>query len=169
MESLTKVYFKAKSDFVKEAIPEKGLEGLWKRFLKEDLPLSIWNPYGGMMSKIPESETPFPHRKGTLFKIQYLTGWLDRNKDTQEKHYRWIRKMYKYMGKYVSKFPREAYVNYRDLDFGMNKNRNASFEEATSWGYKYFKNNFKRLAIIKTKVDPDNFFWHEQSIPTLKN
>ncbi|KAI8569518.1 hypothetical protein RHMOL_Rhmol02G0284800 [Rhododendron molle] len=166
-KSSFKNYFKAKSDFVKEPIPESGLEGIWKRFLEEDSPLMIWNPYGGMMSKIPESDIPFPHRNGTLFKIQYLTLWGDADKDSPGKHVDWIRQLYNYMSNYVSKFPREAYVNYRDLDLGMNKNGSTDFVQASVWGSKYFKNNFNRLVRIKTKVDPDNFFRHEQSIPTL--
>ncbi|XP_058196990.1 berberine bridge enzyme-like 15 [Rhododendron vialii] len=166
-KSSFKNYFKAKSDFVKEPIPESGLEGIWKRFLEEDSPLMIWNPYGGMMSKIPESDIPFPHRNGTLFKIQYVALWGDADKDSPGKHVDWIRKLYNYMSNYVSKFPREAYVNYRDLDLGMNKNGSTDFVQASVWGSKYFKNNFNRLVRIKTKVDPDNFFRHEQSIPTL--
>ncbi|PSR89823.1 Berberine bridge enzyme-like, partial [Actinidia chinensis var. chinensis] len=166
-KSLFKNYFKAKSDFVKEPIPESGLEGLWTQLLEEDSPLMIWNPYGGMMSKISECDIPFPHRNGTLFKIQYVTVWGDADKDLATKHVDWIRKLHNYMATYVSVFPRQAYVNYRDLDLGMNKNGSTDFIQASVWGTMYFKNNFNRLVRIKTKVDPDNFFRHEQSIPTL--
>ncbi|XVF23020.1 hypothetical protein REPUB_Repub13aG0001900 [Reevesia pubescens] len=165
-KSSFKNYFKAKSDFVKEAIPETALKGLWKRLLEEDSPLMIWNPYGGMMAKISESEIPFPHRKGTKFKIQYVTLWQDKDKNAN-KHMDWIRRLYSYMAPYVSMFPREAYVNYRDLDLGMNKNMNTSVIEASVWGARYFKDNFYRLVKVKTKVDPNNFFRHEQSIPPL--
>lgn len=162
-----KSYFKAKSDFVKEPIPETALEGIWKRFLQEDNPFSIWNPYGGMMSRISESATPFPHRKGVLFKIQYGTFWVDGEK-SDGKHIDWIRKLYKYMTPYVSQSPREAYVNYRDLDLGINKKRYTSYSQAKIWGEKYFKDNFNRLVKVKTKFDPENFFRHEQSIPPLR-
>ncbi|KAL0442429.1 UNVERIFIED_CONTAM: Berberine bridge enzyme-like 13 [Sesamum latifolium] len=106
-KSLFKNYFKAKSDFVKEPIPENGLEGLWKRLMEEDSPLMIFNPYGGMMSKISESETPFPHRKGVIFKIQYLTLWNDDKPESAAKHIDWIRRLYNYMASYASMFPRE--------------------------------------------------------------
>ncbi|XP_021298185.1 berberine bridge enzyme-like 13 [Herrania umbratica] len=165
-KSLFKNYFKAKSDFVKEAIPETALEGLWKRLMEEDSPLTIWNPYGGMMGKISESEIAFPHRQGNKFMIQYLTLWQDGDKNAS-KHMDWIRRLHNYMAPYVSMFPRGAYVNYRDLDLGMNKNINTSFIQASVWGVRYFKDNFNRLVKVKTKVDPDNFFRHEQSIPPL--
>ncbi|XP_060175152.1 monolignol oxidoreductase AtBBE-like 15 [Lycium barbarum] len=160
-----KVYYKRKSDFLRQPIPETGLEGMWKLFLQEDSPLLIWNPYGGMMGKILESSIPFPHRKGVICKILYATTWTAR--ESADKHINWIRRLYEYMGTFASKFPREAYVNYRDLDLGMNKNANSSFLEASVWGEKYFKNNYDRLVLVKTKVDPDNFFWHEQSLPIL--
>ena len=167
-KSTFKNYFKAKSDFVKEPIPESGLEGLWKRLLEEESPLTIWTPYGGMVNKVPESETPFPHRNGTVFMIQWLSLWEDEEKETTVKHIDWIRKLYMYMAPYVSRFPREAYVNYRDLDLGiMNKKNQTSSLQASSWGNRYFKDNFNRLVRVKTQVDPDNFFRHEQSIPPL--
>lgn len=164
-KSTFKNYFKAKSDFVREPIPETGLEGLWQRLFQEDSPLMIFNPYGGMMSRIPESEIAFPHRNGTLFKIQYLTLWQEAGDKIAAKHFDWIRKLYNYMTPYVSSFPREAYVNYRDLDLGINNHTN--FVQASSWGNRYFKDNFDRLVKVKSKVDPDNFFRHEQSIPVL--
>ena len=157
-------YFKSKSDYVKEPIPETALEGLWKLLLEENAPRVIWTPYGGKMSTIPESETPFPHRKGNLFMIHYMANWNDAKEDPA-KHIDWSRRVYSYMIPYVS--PRTAYVNYRDFDLGMNKKSSTSFTEASAWGFKYFKGNFKRLVKVKTKVDPDNFFRHEQSIPPL--
>ncbi|CAI0545727.1 unnamed protein product [Linum tenue] len=165
-QSLFKNYFKAKSDFVRDPIPETGLEGIWKRFLQEDSPLTIWNPLGGQMARISESAIPFPHRKGNAFMIQWVTNWQD-GASSSARHMDWVRKLHNYMTPYVSKKPRTSYVNYRDLDLGMNKGGNTSFIEASAWGTSYFKGNFNKLVQIKTKFDPENFFRHEQSIPPL--
>jgi hypothetical protein len=58
-------------------------------------------------------------------------------------------------------------VNYRDLDLGMNRNTRTNFKKARVWGAKYYKDNFYRLALVKSMVDPENIFRHEQSIPPL--
>ncbi|XP_042481063.1 berberine bridge enzyme-like 27 [Macadamia integrifolia] len=159
-------FFKGKSDFVKKPIPEIGLEGLWKRLLDDiDAAQVIFTPYGGRMSKVSESELPFPHREGTLNMIHYLAAWDEQGIAASNKHISWIRRLYSYMAPYVSQFPRVAYVNYRDLDLGINQNGPTSYKEAKVWGPKYFKRNFERLVHVKTKVDPTNFFRNEQSIP----
>ncbi|OVA05128.1 FAD linked oxidase [Macleaya cordata] len=158
-------FFKAKSDFVEKPISKIGLEGIWKRFLEEETVYMILDPLGGRMNKILESEIPFPHRKGNLYNIQYIVKWKDEGIQTSEKHIKWIRSLYKYMTPYVTSSPRAAYVNYRDLDLGKNDLANISYSQASSWGKKYFKRNFKRLALVKRQVDPQNFFRNEQSIP----
>ncbi|RZC43920.1 hypothetical protein C5167_036888 [Papaver somniferum] len=161
-------YFKVKSDYVKQPISQIGLGKIWERTLKDEQNGMMFMPYGGRMSQIAESETPFSHRNGTLFKIIYLVYWDAKQDATSQKYINQIRRMYEFMTPYVSKSPREAYVNYRDLDLGQtSKNGTASYSQAKVWGTKYFKDNFDRLVYVKTKVDPDNFFRHEQSIPSI--
>ncbi|TKY59591.1 Cannabidiolic acid synthase [Spatholobus suberectus] len=109
-----KGFFKGKSDFVREPIPETGLEGLWQRLLIEDSPSILWSPYGGRMNQFSESDTPFPHRNGTLFISLYLSFWQEGDKNVA-KHIDWIRNLHNYMGPYVSSFPREQYVG-KDKD-----------------------------------------------------
>ncbi|CAA0823771.1 FAD-binding Berberine family protein [Striga hermonthica] len=163
-------YFKAKSDYVRRPIPQRGLEGLWRIFYEpegEDAQL-ILIPYGGIMENISESAIPFPHRAGNLYKIQYLAWWQENNARNSHKYLSWIRRLYSYMAPYVSSSPRAAYVNYRDLDIGVNNNEGRiDYARANIWGRKYFGNNFDRLVRVKTAVDPDNFFRNEQSIPSL--
>ncbi|XP_010051867.3 berberine bridge enzyme-like 8 [Eucalyptus grandis] len=160
-------HLKRKSDYVKQIIPKDGLELIWRRMIELERPMLTFNPYGGKMSEIPPTNTPFPHRAGNLWKVQYATNW-DENGDEAARHYiELTRKLYRYMTPFVSKNPREAFLNYRDLDLGINHNGDESYEEGRVYGVKYFKGNFNRLVEIKTKVDPGNFFRNEQSIPVL--
>ncbi|KAL2494173.1 FAD-binding Berberine family protein [Forsythia ovata] len=164
-------YFKAKSDYVQKPISKNGLEGIWKLFFEEEAEKDemILSPYGGRMDGISESAIPIPHRAGNLYKIQHLVYWEDEEVEATQNYINWIRKLFRYMAPYVSGFPRAAYINYRDLDIGVNNNGNTSYAQASVWGIKYFKNNFNRLVQVKTKVDPTNFFRNEQSIPPLNS
>ncbi|RVX00481.1 Berberine bridge enzyme-like 8 [Vitis vinifera] len=160
-------HLKRKSDYLKEPIPKAGLEGIWKKMIELQTPALTFNPYGGKMAEISPSATPFPHRAGNLCKIQYATNWDEEGSEAAERYINLTRQLYSYMTPFVSKFPREAFLNYRDLDLGINHNGKNSYLEGRVYGIKYFKKNFNRLVRIKTKVDPGNFFRNEQSIPTL--
>ncbi|KAF9596876.1 hypothetical protein IFM89_013924 [Coptis chinensis] len=160
----TKNYFKGKSDFVQNVISETDLESIWKVMLAQDIsPMMIDEPLGGRMDEILESSIPFPHRVGNLYNIQYFMPW--QNGSATTRYLEATKRLYNYMTPYVSKSPRASYVNYKDLDLGINHDVNTTYLEARVWGEKYFKGNFLRLATVKSKVDPENFFWNEQSIP----
>lgn len=168
--------FKAKSDFVQELIPESGLDEIW-RFLKEAYKDGEWfvlimEPFGGKMSEISEDEIAFPHRKGNLYNIQYVLKWFDiegKEKDrVVERHLGKMKSLYELMTPYVSSKPRAAYYNYKDIDLGRNmEGKESTYSAAEVWGEKYFKGNFRRLAKLKSNVDPGNFFWNEQTVPPL--
>ncbi|XWS09241.1 hypothetical protein CRYUN_Cryun40dG0068700 [Craigia yunnanensis] len=162
-------FFKSKSDYVKKPMPEIAFQGIWSQLLEEEGRTGALNffSYGGKMDEISETATPFPHRIGNLYKIIYTVGWQEEDNMESQIYISWIRKLYSYMSAFVSKSPREAYVNYRDLDIGMNDDGNTSYVQASVFGRKYFKKNFDRLVYVKTKIDPENFFKHEQSIPPL--
>ncbi|XVF12467.1 hypothetical protein REPUB_Repub08aG0121100 [Reevesia pubescens] len=167
--ALAKPIFKAKSDYVKEPIPESGFEGMWPKFFEKEAGVSFMMmvAFGGKMDAIPETELPYPHRAGNLFQASYLVGWTAEENAESQKYISWIRRLYSYMATYASKSPREAYYNYRDLDIGTNNNGYTSYAQASIWGRKYYKNNFNRLVNVKTMVDPENFFKNEQSVPPL--
>ncbi|XP_071688517.1 O-acetylstemmadenine oxidase-like [Rutidosis leptorrhynchoides] len=163
-----KSYFYAKSDYVKEPIPEGRLGEIWKWCLEGDNPILIMEQHGGKMSEIEKTRIPYRYRNGYLYNIQYLEKWQDGSVESFEKHTSGMRRIYENMTPYVSKNPRGAYVNYRDLDLGRNNNaKTTSYMEAMIWGNKYFGDNFKRLAMVKGVVDPDNYFYFEQSILPL--
>ncbi|KAL2494319.1 FAD-binding Berberine family protein [Forsythia ovata] len=160
-------HLKRKSDYLKNPIPKQGLEFIFKRMIELESVILTFNPYGGRMAEIPQSEKPFPHRAGNLAKLQYATNWNENGVEAAEKYINLTRKLYAYMTPFVSKLPREAFLNYRDLDLGINHNGRNSYLEGAVYGIKYFKENFNRLVKIKTKVDPYNFFRNEQSIPVF--
>ncbi|KAG8381037.1 hypothetical protein BUALT_Bualt06G0079100 [Buddleja alternifolia] len=167
---LSKTYFKGKSDYVRVPIPEDGLRGIWEYFKNEDgwLVEVQFSPYGGRINDLSETQTPFPHRAGNMYMIEYGIHWDEARISESQKHINWIRRLHNYMAPYVSNSPRAQYINYRDLDLGMNNLHGyTSYNQASSWGFKYFKMNFDRLVRVKTKVDPTNFFRNEQSIPPL--
>ncbi|KAG6696359.1 berberine bridge enzyme-like 8 [Carya illinoinensis] len=160
-------FLKKKSDYVQNPISKKGLESIWKKMMDLKKPVLTFNPYGGKMSEISELETPFPHRAGNMYKIQYSVNWKVEGVEASKQNLDRIRGLYDYMTPFVSKSPRGSYLNYRDVDLGTNGVGNSSYSEASAWGTKYFKGNFDRLVQVKTLVDPDNFFRYEQSIPSL--
>lgn len=160
-------FLKRKSDYVKTPISVSGLETIFKKMVEIGKVGMVFNSYGGRMSEIPEYETPMPHRAGNIFKIQYSVNWDEEGEAADKDYINQIRVMYSFMAPYVSKNPREAYLNYRDLDIGTTDNGKNSYSQGKVYGLKYFKNNFDRLVKIKSTVDPDNVFRNEQSIPTL--
>lgn len=160
--------FVAKADFVERAVPARALERLWESLLEDDEGVNFLQlfPYGGKMGEIPESEIPFPHRKGNLYELSYISRWDERGDlGALQRHTNWTRSVHAYMTSYVSHDPRGAYLNYRDLDLGKNNDHGpTSFEQASTWARSYFKGNFERLAEVKAASDPTNFFKNEQSI-----
>ncbi|KAL6206408.1 hypothetical protein ACLB2K_023656 [Fragaria x ananassa] len=161
-------FFKGKSDYVKQPISKEILNLIFDKMMNQyETTHMQWNPYGGRMNEISESETPFPHRAGNLFMIQYWTYWMDKGIESTDKYLNLSINFYESMNPYVSKSPREVLHNYRDLDIGSNVLDQNSTEHARVYGRSYFKGNFERLVCVKSAIDPQNFFKHEQSIPPL--
>ncbi|XP_030441060.2 berberine bridge enzyme-like 19 [Syzygium oleosum] len=160
-------FLKRKSDYVQTPISKANLELLWKKMIELGKVGLVFNPYGGRMSEIPASATPFPHRAGNLFKIQYSINWSEDDPELEKNYLEQARSLHSFMTPFVSKNPRSAYLNYRDLDIGTSTNGKNSYEEGRVYGVSYFNDNFERLVKVKTAVDPTNFFRNEQSIPPL--
>jgi hypothetical protein len=172
-------YSKGKSDYVRSPISRHAMADI-VRYLAtgpSDGGYVILDPYGGAMSRIGSGATPFPHRAGTLYGVQYQVYW-DEDAGAGAAAVGWIRSLHAFMTPHVSNAPRGAYVNYLDLDLGTNdwmaaaggSSEAAVARARASWGAAYFGgDNFDRLVRAKTAVDPGNVFNNAQSIPPLVN
>ncbi|KAL6641036.1 hypothetical protein ACP70R_019217 [Stipagrostis hirtigluma subsp. patula] len=162
-------FVKNKSDYVRRAISKGAWQKIYAWLSMDGAGLLILEPHGGFIGTIPAGATPYPHRSGVLYNIQYITFWGGGG-DGGSAARGWISSFYDFMGQYVTKNPREAYVNYRDLDIGENAvvNDVSTFDGGKVWGEKYFgAANFERLARVKGAVDPTDYFRNEQSVPPL--
>ncbi|KAK8563693.1 hypothetical protein V6N12_035834 [Hibiscus sabdariffa] len=156
-------FLKRKSDYVQTPIPRDGLELLWEKIIELGHVGMGLNPYGGRMSEIKATEIALPHRAGNLYKIQYGVNWEEPGDDVDMDYRSRARKLHKFMTQFVSKNPRRAYLNYRDIDLGTTQNW--SYEEGKVYGESYYNGNYDRLVDVKTATDPNNFFRNAQSIP----
>ncbi|KAG5391873.1 hypothetical protein IGI04_021836 [Brassica rapa subsp. trilocularis] len=159
-------YGKRKSDYVEKEITKEGLDYLMRKMIEVGKTGLVFNPYGGKMSEVATTATPFPHRT-KLYKVQHSINWKDPGTAAESSFLQQTRSFYSYMAPYVTQNPRHTYLNYRDLDIGVNTHGPNSYREAEVYGRKYFGENFDRLVKVKTAVDPQNFFRDEQSVPTL--
>ncbi|XP_062198072.1 berberine bridge enzyme-like Cyn d 4 [Phragmites australis] len=166
-------YVKNKSDYVRRAIGKAGWESIFQQQLsRNSAGLMILEPHGGVVgSVIPDTMTPYPHRQGVLYNIQYVVFWWgEANGTAAAAATGWLNGLYGFMERFVTSNPREAFANYRDLDIGQNvvgSDGVTTYESGRVWGEKYFMGNFRRLAVAKGKVDPGDYFRNEQSIPPL--
>ncbi|KAI4968505.1 hypothetical protein ZWY2020_045835 [Hordeum vulgare] len=163
-------FVKNKSDYVKKALTKETLEKIFLWPNGAGSGQLILEPHGGVMGRIAADETPFPHRRGVLYNIQYVELWNFNGAPGAEVTPNWIGSLYDFMTPYVSKNPRRAYVNYRDLDMGVNKvvDGVTCYVTARMWGERYFgPANFWRLTNVKRKVDASDYFRNEQSVPPL--
>ncbi|KAL8508190.1 hypothetical protein ACS0TY_018683 [Phlomoides rotata] len=164
-------FLKIKTDYVQKPMPLSVFDEIMTRYQQPEGELAqlYFVPYGGRMDEISASATPFPHRKGNLYMVAYFVDWREEDDQDSERYVNWDRRIYNFVTPYVSSSPRSAYINYKDLDNGVNnKNGKTSYAQASIWGKRYFKKNFDRLVEVKTIVDPKNFFKHEQSIPPMQ-
>lgn len=158
-------FLKRKSDYVQKPISKHSLDSLAQTVIELGKVGLVFNPYGGRMNEVSSSATPFPHREGNLFKIQYSVSWNKPGAEVEQNYTSQSRSLHSFMTPFVSENPRSAYLNCRDLDIGVG--HNGSYNEGRVYGEKYFKGNFDRLVKVKTMIDPENFFRDEQTIPVL--
>lgn len=168
-KQLPKKHFKGKSDFVLESQPlnKTVIEEIWKKCSETENIHFINHAYGGRISNVSSNQTAFPFREGILYDIEYSMEWEEDDEQTAQKNVEWVRNLYEFMTPYVTKNPRGAYSNFRDFDLGVNNDYETTYENARKWGEMYFQNNFRRLAQVKARVDPENYFALEQTVPPL--
>ncbi|CAJ1963020.1 unnamed protein product [Sphenostylis stenocarpa] len=71
------------------------------------------------MNEISTNATAFPHRAGNLFNIEYAVTWAEPGDAADNNYITQIRRLHSYMTPFVSKNPRRAFLNYRDLDIAV--------------------------------------------------
>ncbi|XP_047075925.1 berberine bridge enzyme-like Cyn d 4 [Lolium rigidum] len=159
--------FKVKSDYVRRPISKAAWNDIFSWFNTSGSGYIMLEPHGGFMDSVPADATPYPHRNGVLYIIQYLVFWQGDGGTAPPAA--WLDDFYDFMEQHVSTNPRRAYVNFRDLDIGQNVvvDDVSMFDSSEVWGERYFMGNYRRLATVKAAVDPTDYFRNEQSIPPL--
>ena len=149
-------YLKMKSGYVKKPISKEGLEGIWKKMIELVDTKIYFIPFGGRINEIPSTATPFPHRAGNLWMVEYLANWYQPGKEVADYYIDLARKLHKYLPPFVSKNQREAFFNNKDFELGINHNGKNSYVEGRVYGEdllkitqivtEFFSNKFEKFC-----------------------
>jgi FAD/FMN-containing dehydrogenase len=135
-----------KSSFIDE-LPDAAIETMVSQFAAAPSPFSAvaLEQLGGAVSRVGRDQTAFSQRSAPYSLI--ITGeWTDPAES--DRHIRWARDTWEAMRPFESE---AVYVNYLDAD--------ESERIKAAYGGKY-----ERLAALKAKYDPTNFFRLNQNI-----
>jgi FAD/FMN-containing dehydrogenase len=107
------------------------------------------NSWGGAINRVPSSATAFVHR-GARFLAIYTTAWspLDAVGEADASR-AWLERLYALTTPYASGY---AYQNLID-------------PHLADWPHAYYGSNLARLAAVKRRYDPGDFFHFAQGIP----
>jgi FAD/FMN-containing dehydrogenase len=134
------------------AMPDEAIDHLVAHMADASSPLSAVDLeyYGGAASRVGEAETAFPHRQA-LYNLIIYAIWTDPAEDEQQ--IQWARATAAAMEPYANG---GVYVNLLGME-GEGRVRAA------------YGANYERLAALKNKYDPTNFFRVNQNIkPTVE-
>jgi len=138
-----------KSSYVKD-LSDDAIDVLVDHFARVPSPhtaIVLEHNGDGALERVPESATAFGHR-GWPYNFVVTSAWSD-PKDT-ERNVTWTRGLYDAMRPFLAD---AAYVNYYTGDEGREGLHAA-----------YGAEKLERLAVLKTKYDPDNLFRMNQNI-----
>jgi FAD/FMN-containing dehydrogenase len=136
-----------KSGFI-DAIPDDAIDVCIEHFHRRSSPLTqvVLEHMHGAASRVPATATAFPHR----FDHYALSGFcIWTNPADEDVNIRWVEEFWEAVQPYLSG---RVYVNYLGQE-GADRVREA------------YGPNFDRLAALKKKYDPTNFFRLNQNIP----
>ena len=135
-----------KSGFLKE-LTDEAIDIIISHMASNPSPLSatILELYGGASKQEPEGGTAYPHRE-VLFDLVIMSHWIETKDD--QLNINWNRKVWEALQPCLS---HKVYVNTLGVE-GQERVKEA------------YGKNYERLAQLKRKYDPDNFFHMNQNI-----
>lgn len=136
-----------KSSFL-GGLPDAAIGTLVESFADAPLPgcILLLEQMGGAVRRVSLEETAFPHREAE-YNLLVLDMWEDESEDAE--NIAWARSTWDAMQPHSTG---GAYVNY------LGDEGEARVREA-------YGSNYDRLARVKAKYDPDNFFRLNQNVP----
>jgi berberine-like enzyme len=143
----------SKSEFFGRKLSVEAIAALVENFAGERVagqPRELdFTPWGGAYNRVPADATAFAHRD-ELFLLKHAVT-VDPDASTKEKEAarRWLARSWDLVRPWGSG---RVYQNFPDPDL-------------EDWGRAYYGTNLDRLARVKAKYDPDDFFRFRQSLP----
>ena len=130
-----------------EALPDGAIETVVQETdpLKGPFTIVGLEPMGGAVNRVDPTATAFPHRDAA-YSFGVWTGWSDPDRD--DEMIEWTRTVHERMAPYSTG---GVYANYLDRD---------EDERVTA----AYRENYERLAELKTEWDPENRFRLNQNV-----
>ena len=102
----------------------------------------------GEIQRVPKEAMAFDHRDAN-FEMSIIANWTERAADNE--NIEWARQVWTAVQPYVSS---AVYTNHMTADETIDRVRES-----------YGKAKYEKLAVLKARYDPDNFFHLNHNIP----